>query len=198
MRRLPGVGCVPSRTQIVCLHEGKQGRSIDPVFIRTLLKTINPSWIRPWPGNNVIRAVDCGGRNELIAKLPSELKGCMSMGGHTTLMVWADLDDNIDDGEQLKTKFWEKAKENGIVENEFDQVVFIFAKDRLENWIEYLRSGTTDESRQGPRIKHGRDVAEAARQLAKRCASGLSEPRLPPSLAWSCQNWRSFVQRMRD
>ena len=54
---------MPSRTQIVCLHEGKKGRSIDPIFIRTLLKTLDLAWIRAWTGNNIIRPIDCGGRN---------------------------------------------------------------------------------------------------------------------------------------
>ena len=64
----PEGGFVANRTQIVCLHEGLRGRSIDPVFIRTLLKELDPAWIRPWKGSNIIRAVDCGGRSDLIAK----------------------------------------------------------------------------------------------------------------------------------
>ena len=36
-----------NRTQIVCLHEGEKGRSIDPVFINALLRDLEPSWIRP-------------------------------------------------------------------------------------------------------------------------------------------------------
>ena len=94
-----------SRTQIVCLHEGLRGRSIDPVFIRTLLKELDPAWIRPWKGSNIIRLVDCGGRSNLIAKMPDELQTCIAMGADTTLMVWADLDDDMDDGDQLRQKF---------------------------------------------------------------------------------------------
>lgn len=33
---------MPSRTQIVCLHEGKKGRSIAPIFIRAILKALDP------------------------------------------------------------------------------------------------------------------------------------------------------------
>ncbi len=186
-----------SRTQIVCLHEGKRGRSIDPVFIRTLLKALDPAWIRPWHGNNVIRPVDCGGRSDLIARTPGELRNCLTMGGHTTLMVWADLDHDMDDGENLKARFWATAQQAGIAREEFDQVVFVFAKDRLENWVEFLLTGTTDEAMEGPRQKHDRPVADAAKSLAKRCLSGAPAPSLPPSLAWSCQNWRSLVERMR-
>src|SRR6266567_3194042 len=127
-------GCVASRTQIVCLHEGKKGRSIDPVFIRTLLKALDPAWIRPWQGNNVVRPVDCGGRTTLISKMPLELRSCLAMGGHTTLMVWADLDHDMEAGENLKKQFWVTAQEVGITREEFEQVVFVFAKDRLENW----------------------------------------------------------------
>ena len=119
------------------------------------------------------------------------------MGGDTTLMVWADLDDDMDYGEQLRAKFWTDAKQAGITEQQFEQIVFVFAKDRLENWIEFLLTGQTDESKEGPRQKHDRLVADAAKALAKRCESGAVEPEFPPSLAWSCQNWRKLVERMR-
>ena len=77
------------------------------------------------------------------------------------------------------------------------RTVFLFAKDRLENWIEFLLTGTTDESKEGPRQKHDRQVADAAKSLARRCESGAAEPKLPPSLAWSCENWHKLVERMR-
>jgi hypothetical protein len=188
---------VPSRTQIVCLHEGRKGRSIDPVFIRVLLEALNPPWIRPWQGNKIVRPVDCGGRKDLIARMPGELRNCLEMGGDTTLMVWADLDHDMPDGEKLKQEFWAVAQQAAIAKEQFDQVVFVFAKDRLENWIEFLLTGTTDEAKEGPREKQGRRVADAARALAQRCKSGAPEPQLPASLAWSCQNWRRLVERMR-
>lgn len=186
-----------SRTQIVCLHEGKKGHSIDPVFIRVILKALDPAWIRPWPGNNIIRLVDCGGRSDLITKMPSELISCLAMGGDTTLMVWADLDHDMADGEILRERFWTTAKQAGITKEQFDQVVFVFAKDRLENWVEFLLTGMTDESKEGPRQKHDRTVADAAKKLAQRCKEQAKEPPNPPSLDWSCQNWRGLVQRMR-
>jgi hypothetical protein len=188
---------MPSRTQIVCLHEGKKERSIDPVFIRTLLKALHPAWIRPWEGNNIIRPIDCGGRDDLIARTPTELRSCLEVGGDTTLMVWADLDDDMDDGDKLREKFWTTAKQAGITKEQFDQVVFVFAKDRLENWVEFLLTGTTDESKEGPRQRHSRPVADAARKLAQRCKGQTAGPPNPPSLDWSCQNWHSLVERMR-
>jgi len=112
-------------------------------------------------------------------------------------MVWADLDHDMPDGESLKQEFWTVAQRAGLTREQFEQVVFVFAKDRLENWIEFLLTGTTDESKEGPRLKHDRPVAEAARNLARRCASGAAAPQLPPSLGWSCQNWRKLVDRMR-
>ena len=186
-----------SRTQIVCLHEGKKGRSIDPVFIRVLLKALDPAWIRPWQGNNIVRPVDCGGRNSLIEKMPQELKSCMQAGGHTTLMVWADLDHDMENGDQLKGQFWQSAQAAGIMREQFDEVVFVFAKDRLENWIQFLSTGVTDESQEGPRLKHDRPVADAARSLADLCLHGAPIPNIPPSLEWSCRNWRALVERMR-
>jgi hypothetical protein len=120
------------------------------------------------------------------------------MGGDTTLMVWADLDDDMNDGEQLKEKFWTVAEQDGIKSEEFAQVVFVFAKDRLENWIEFLLTGATDESKEGPRQNHDRPVAEAAKLLAQRCLASVAAPRNPPSLAWSCRNWRALVERMKS
>ncbi len=187
-----------SRTQIVCLHEGEKGRSIDPIFIRTLLKALDPVWIRPWRGSNIVRTQDCGGRKTLIGRLPVELRTCLDSGGHATLMVWADMDHDMADGEELKSEFWSVAKQAGITKEEFDQVVFVFAKDRIENWVEFLQTGSTDESKEGPRVKHDRTVADAARLLAKKCLTGAAIPAIPTSLEWSCRNWRALVNRMKD
>lgn len=188
---------MPSRTQIVCLHEGTSGHSIDPIFIRSLIKALNPAWIRPWTGSNIVRTRDCGGRKSLIAAMPGELRSCVSMGGDTTLMVWADLDHDMADGEQLKTVFWKAAEQTGIERSQFDQVVFVFAKDRIENWVEFLLTGATDESIEGPRQKFDKPVADAAKMLASKCLSGASIPNLPASLVWSCKNWKSLVARMK-
>ncbi len=92
------------------------------------------------------------------------------MGGDTTLMVWADLDHDMETGEQLKEVFWSAARQNGIAREQFDQVVFVFPKDRIENWIEFLLTGMTDEAREGPRVQHDKHAADAAKELAKRCA----------------------------
>lgn len=186
-----------SRTQIVCLHEGEKGRSIDPIFISNLMKALSPKWIRR-DGSNIVRCQACGGRKSLIAAMAGELRGSLGVGGDTTLMVWADLDHDMANGDQLKEEFREAAQQAGISKAQFDQVVFVFAKDRIENWVEFLLTGATDESKEGPRQKHGRVVAEAAKKLAQRCASGAVKPQLPASLAWSCQNWRNLVERMRD
>lgn len=195
---LPGGGFMPSRTQIVCLHEGERGRSIDPVFINALLKALRPRWIHPSQESKPARFVPCGGRSNLIARMPAELKGCIAAGADTTLMVWADLDDNMPAGENLKNEFWTEAQRQGITKDQFDLVVFAFAKDRLENWIEFLSAGSTDESKEGPRLKHDRQAADAAKTLADRCLQQKAAPPLPPSLQWSCRNWRALVERMKD
>jgi hypothetical protein len=134
----------------------------------------------------------------LIARMPEELRDCLAMGADTTLMVWADLDDDMTDGDQLRQAFWTSAEQNGITKDEFDTVVFVFAKDRLENWIEFLLTGSTDEAQEGFREKNGRQVADAAKKLAKRCNGQLQGAQLPPSLQWSCQNWRRLVKRMQS
>ena len=187
---------MPNRTQIVCLHEGKKGRSIDPLFIRTLIKKLDPTWIRPWPGNNVIRTEACEGRSTLIAKLPREIRAAEQAGGNTTVIVWADVDDNMESPEALKAAFWTAAQAAGISPDQFGRVVFVLAEDRLENWVEFLNLGTTDESREGRRVKHDREAVEAARKLAQLCLSGAGIPNIPSSLEWSCQNWHRLKARM--
>lgn len=79
---------------------------------------------------------------------------------------------------------------------DFNRVVFIFAKDRLENWIEFLQTGTTDEAREGRRERDNRKVRDAAKKLAKLCLAGKPVKDMPPSLQWSCENWQTLVQRM--
>ena len=137
-----------SRTQIVCLCEGRRGASIDEVFINRLIKSLKPAWIRQ-DGSNVVRPIPCGGRKEVVERTPRELQGCLAAGGDTTLMVWADCDDNCADGEALKAHFWKEAQRQGITQAQFDRIVFIFAKDRIENWVEFLTTGNTDESKEG-------------------------------------------------
>jgi hypothetical protein len=186
---------VANRTQIVCLHEGNKGRSIDPLFIRALIKKLNPSWIRPWPGNNVIRTVDCGGRLTLIAKLPAEIRAAEQAGGDTTVIVWADVDDNMTSPDALKAEFWSECQKAGISQDQFEKVVFALAKDRIENWIEFLNKGATNESCEGPRVKDS-EAVEAARRLAELCSKGAVVPNMPASLEWSCKNWSALKGRM--
>lgn len=185
-----------SRTQIVCLCEGAKGQSIDEVFINRLIKTLRPTWIRPWDGSNIVRPVSCGGRKSLIEKMPAELRACLKAGADTTLMIWGDCDDTCADGESLKTAFWNEAQRQGITREQFDRVIFIFAKDRLENWIEFLQTGSTDEAKEGPRVKHNREVADAATKLADLCKAGRPVDGMPPSLQWSCRNWRTLIEKM--
>lgn len=189
---------MPSRTQIACMCEGSKGESIDEVFINRLIKSLDPGWVKAWRGSNRLRLVPCGGRKALIEKMPTELRGCLTAGADTTLMVWGDCDDNCPDGESLKTAFWKEAERQGIAREQFDSVVFILAKDRLENWIEFLETGNTDESREGPRVKHNRTAADAAKKLAELCKAGKPVDGMPPSLRWSCRNWRALAERMRQ
>jgi len=180
----------------VCLCEGAKGSSIDEVFINKLIRSLGPKWLKP-SGSNALRLVPCGGRAVVIEKTPGELKSCLGVGGDMTLMVWADCDDNCADAEVLKAAFWKEAERQGITKVQFDRIVFVFAKDRLENWIEFLQKGSTDESEEGPRVKHNREVANAARKLADLCKAGKPVDGMPPSLQWSCKNWRALVDRMK-
>ena len=91
-----------------------------------------------------------------------------------------------------------RRSDTGLRKEQFDRIVFIFAKDRLENWIEFLQTGTTDESNEGPRVKNNRVVADAARKLAEMCEEGRPVEHMPPSLQWSCKNWRALVQMFKS
>jgi len=112
-------------------------------------------------------------------------------------MVWADCDDDCDDGDALKGEFWKEVKQSGITQNDFDHIVFIFAKDRLENWIQFLNAGQTNEDEEGPRLKHDKEAADAAKKLAGFCKAGRPVEDFPASLQWSCKNWRTLVERMK-
>jgi hypothetical protein len=185
---------VASRTQIVCLCEGEKA-SADGVFIHALLRSLKPAWVRR-DGSNMVRLRPCGGRKALIAAVPGELRACLARGADTTLMVWADCDHDCGDGEALKARFWEEAQSRGVGRDDFDRIVFIFAKDRIENWIEFLHTGVTNELQEGPRVRHGKEAAEAARKLARLGQAGRPVDGMPPSLRWSCRNWRALVERM--
>jgi len=140
--------------------------------------------------------VPCGNRADVIAKSTSELELCLNAGGDTTLMVSADCDDDCADGNALRQRFWVEAEKRGITRTDFDRIVFLFAKDRIENWIEFLTAGETDESKEGKRVKDNSEAAIAARKLASLCLNGNPVETMPPSLQWSCRNWRKLVERM--
>ena len=183
------------RTQIVCMHEGRKGPSIDPVFANEFLKAYDPEWLRPGETGKA-RFVACGGKSELLKAFPNELSWCDSRGGDTTLIVFADVDDVLGNGDQLKQKYWDAARTAGIAREIFDQVVFIFPKDRIENWIEFLLTGNTNENREGPRVFPAK-AKEAAKLLAKKCRSRAGpQEAFPPSLEWSCRNWRALIERI--
>jgi hypothetical protein len=87
----------------------------------------------------------------------------------------------------------------GVSEEDFENVVFIFAKGRIENWIQFLNTGTTHESVAGPRVKKDSEAVEAAKKLAKICLSHDPVPsNMPLSLLWSCKNWQTLVRRMKN
>jgi hypothetical protein len=182
------------RTQIICIHEGKKGPSIDPVFANVFLKTYNLEWIRPWR-TTTVRCNGYGGKTSLRKAFPKELQSCSTAGGDVTLVVLADVDD-LKNGDELKYEYWKEAEAAGLSRELFERVVFIFPKNRIENWVEFLNRGITDEEKEGPRVRDLSTVRDAARKLANLCRAGTPGP-FPPSLKWSCHNWRALVERMR-
>jgi hypothetical protein len=179
------------RTQIICLHEGKNN-STDPVFANEFLRAYKPSWIRP----NTAHFVPCGGKTTLREAFPSWLKRCHAAGADTTLIVLADVDDDCADGDELKAKYRTTVNNADIPPDLFETVVFIFPKDRIENWVQFLNTGATDESVKGPRVDNAA-ARQAARTLAQKCLANQDSAAFPPSLAWSCRNWRVLCERMR-
>jgi len=189
---------MPKRTQIICMHEGKRNKegmqhSIDPIFANAFIKAFKPNWLR-----GRMQTLECGDNVRLLAKFPEELKLCVQQGGDTTLIVLADVDDEHKDCDALKAKYLSTAKAHGLSDEAFEKVVFIFPKDRLENWIEFINTGHTDESKEGPRVELA-EAADAARNLAEKCKrSDNAVKAFPPSLQWSCRNWNALVERMRE
>jgi hypothetical protein len=113
-------------------------------------------------------------------------------------MVWADVDANGSPNQLFSSieKQLTKGKPPLLTQDEFNQIVFVFAHSRIENWIEFLNQGKTNEETPGPRVDND-EVAMAARKLAKICSDGDSL-KLPTSLAWSCKNWKALTQRMAE
>lgn len=190
------------RTQIVYMHEGEKNdegimNSVDPIFANAFLRKYDPKWLR-----SPTKPVPCGRKGRLLEMFPQTLKDVMAQGSDTTLIVLADVDDKIDDCEKLKDDYWEVAQKADIKREDFDKVVFIFPKDRIENWVEFLCGRETDESVEGKRTKKTasgkRLVRDAAERLAQMCKSGHGIPNIPPSLEWSCKNWRKFSNGMQD
>ena len=102
-----------NRTEILCLHEGEKGKSVDPVFINRLIRSLKPAWLRR-QGSNWVTLDACGGRKSLIEVFPKKLKQVLVAGGDTTLMVWADLDHDMHDGDTLRNEFWREAQQQGV------------------------------------------------------------------------------------
>jgi hypothetical protein len=185
------------RTQIICMHEGRKGQSIDPVFANAFLKEYDPEWLRPFATGKA-RFIACGGKAELQQRFPQELKNCNSMGSDTTLIVFADLD-KLETGDQLKDLYWKTAEKSGITREIFEKAVFVCPKYRIENWVQYISIGNTDENMEGPRVENdNKKVRDMAQVLAKKCRQiQQTKVSLPPSLEWSCHNWRILVERMQ-
>ncbi|GHV04066.1 hypothetical protein AGMMS50229_04640 [Campylobacterota bacterium] len=185
---------MPKRTQIVCLHEGVNN-NVDRVFINRLLKKLDLSWIRPYKTGDV-RLVCGGGRNDdqLYRVFVDELRKCSAAGGNTTLIVLSDVDD-LDSPNALQTIFDNKAREAGL-SCALDKVVYIFPKNRIENWFEYLLNGSTNESQEGRR-RDNEKAREAAEILAQKCTQKQRDPQMPPSLKWSCEQWNKLTTRMK-
>lgn len=184
------------RTQIICIHEGKRN-SIDAVFANAFLKAYDPEWLRPFATGKA-RFEGCGGKSELLQRFPQELKNCIAAGGGTTLIVLADIDDELKTGDELKKKYWETAQKAEITQEMFEKAIFIFPKDRIENWVQYLSTGTTNENVEGPRVKNLSEARDMAQLLAKKCRQSQQiKETFPPSLEWSCRNWKALIERMR-
>jgi hypothetical protein len=55
------------------------------------------------------------------------------------LIVLADIDDDLENGEQLKQKYWETAQVAGISKEIFEKAVFIFSNRRRFHRLFFCR-----------------------------------------------------------
>ncbi|MCL2016106.1 MAG: hypothetical protein FWG68_07680 [Defluviitaleaceae bacterium] len=187
------------RTQIVCLHEGEKD-SIDPIFVNAFLKKLNPTWLRPWAKSKV-KLIPCTDKTTMLKHyFPVELERCTKMGADTTLVVMTDLDDDCANGDILRDKYRQIAENAEIDEKLFAKVVFICPKYRIENWIEYLNTGHTDENIKAPRTDNN-SAKMAAIKLADMCQKNVDKnignADFPLSLKWSCNNWNEISRQLQ-
>jgi hypothetical protein len=89
------------------------------------------------------------------------------------------------------------ARQSGIEDNDLERVVFVFAKDRLENWIEFLVTGSTDEAQEGPREKDGKTVA-AAKKAGPDVQGATTRSSAPAIPRLVMPKRHRLVARMRD
>lgn len=119
------------------------------------------------------------------------------MSRRAILAVLADVDDDVASPDVLKEKYWQAAEAAGISRGVFDKVLFLFPKYRIENWIQYINNGSTDENAKGPRVPNS-VAKEAGKKLAQMCLNGTTGgAQLPLSLEWSCRNWHGLLGRMQ-
>ena len=84
-----------------------------------MIRALDPSWLRPFK-NAKTRLNPCGNRIGVLDRLPTEIRIAAMTGGDTTVMVWADCDDDCSDCEALKAKAWEVATFTRMVVQELE------------------------------------------------------------------------------
>lgn len=172
-----------ARVEIVFLHEDTQHQSFGTAFLNQI-KTMRR-----------IEPVRKGSRALLVQDFPRQVKAVRSRGGAAALVVLIDADrDSVD-------KVWnilnDRLKQEGMSVISSSDLIFIASpKWRIENWIEYLRTGATNEELQGPRLEDEGSAREDAGSLYQMCVTRALPPNPPPSLKAACEQWLAFRDKL--
>lgn len=171
------------RVQIVFLCEDSQHQSFGLAFLGELTGIRN------------IETVRAGSRANVINRFPKELKALRSRSG-SALVVMIDADkDSVSDVRQIIDQ---KLAQTGEPPVRVKDLVFVASpKWRIENWIQYLREGHTDESKQGPRLDKENSCREDAKRLFESCIGNVALLQAPESLESACAEWKPFRNRIK-
>jgi hypothetical protein len=167
------------RVEIVFLHEDTQHQSFGTAFLNKITRVRR------------IEPVRMGRRSMLVNDFPRQLKAVRSRGGKAALVVLIDADH--DSVQEIREVLDRRLKEADMPTISPEDPIFIaIPKWRIENWIEYLRTGDTDEAAQGARLIDEASARPLAAKLHETCLNGPPLASPPPSLEQACTEWQRF------
>ena len=113
----------------------------------------------------------------------------------TALVVLIDADrDSVETIRRLLDDRLKQEQMNALSSE--DRVFIASPKWRIENWIEYLKTGKTDEKSQGPRLDDEGSARTLALDLHRKCLVKSPLLNVPPSLGKACEEWQLFRTKL--